>query len=169
MKKSIFAVVVAVLLFGFSNVDAMSKSELQAKLTQTYVINGVEFKVNESQKAQIERYIATNDISEKDADFIAARAKDAVKVIEAAGVKSLDELDSASKSQLVSLINSVSEKTSVKVSVADNGDVKVYNLDGTLFTTVTKNVVKQTNNNNIIVLSSLVSLLGIAFVAKKFF
>ena len=168
MKKGILFAIAVVLLCTFTNVNAMTESELKAKLTKTYVINGATFKANESQVAQIERYLAQNEISATDADIIASKIDEAVNVIKASGATSIDGLSRTSKDQLISIANDISNTTAVKLSIS-KGVLSVYNTDGSLFTKVEKNVVKQTNSNNIIVLSSLVSLIGIAFVSKKFF
>jgi hypothetical protein len=162
--KNILFIVVAVILFGFNNVSAMSESELESKLTKAYVINGTTFQVDSSQKIQIERYLKQNEISSSDADKIAAKVDEAVKVIEASNAKSISALDKNTKNKLISIANDVSNTTSVKISVSD-GAISVYNTDGTLFTKIEDSVVKQTNNNNIIIVTSLVSLVGIAFIA----
>jgi hypothetical protein len=168
MKKGILFVIAAVVLFGFSNVYAMSESELQEKLTKAYTINGATFQANGSQIAQIERYLKENEISEADADVISAKVDEMVKVIEDSGATSISALKTTDTDKLTTILNDISDKTSVKLSVS-NGTISVYNTDGTLFTKIEESVVKQTNNNNIIAISSLISLIGIAVVAKKFF
>ena len=58
--KKFMVILAAFLLFGFS-AKAMTESELEAKLTATYTINGATFKANASQVTLIQRYLAQND------------------------------------------------------------------------------------------------------------
>ena len=55
MKKIGMLAVAGILLFGFSaNVNAMTESELEAKLTATYTINGHEFSLKDTEKVLFE-------------------------------------------------------------------------------------------------------------------
>ena len=56
--KSLFLVgVLACLMLGVTNVNAMTKDELEAKLTKTYEINGVNVSADSSAKVEIEKKI----------------------------------------------------------------------------------------------------------------
>ena len=143
MKKirNIVCLFVAMLLVGTLNVNAMSKDELKAKLTKAYTINGTTFQATSDQKVEIERYLSQNNVSESDADYIASKIDEAVAIIERGDATSFEKLTKAEKNEIKALLTEVSNNTSVKVTAVKNG-VKVYNLDGTVFTVATASKVK---------------------------
>ena len=55
--KKLFLMVIGVVALVSTNVSAMSESELQAKLTKEYTINGASFKLDSSYVTQLERYL----------------------------------------------------------------------------------------------------------------
>ena len=168
MKKirNIVCLFVAMLLVGTLNVNAMSKDELKAKLTKAYTINGATFQATCDQKAQIKRYLSQNDVSESDADYIASKIDEAIAIIERGNANSFEKLTKAEKNEIKALLKEVSNNTSVKVTAVKNG-VKVYNLDGTVFTVATAYKVKYTDTYMIIALAGVVSIIGIAVIARK--
>ena len=168
MKKirNIVCLFVAMLLVGTLNVNAMSKDELKAKLTKAYTINGATFQATSDQKVEIERYLSQNNVSESDADYIASKIDEAVAIIERGDATSFEKLTKAEKNEIKALLTEVSNNTSVKVTAVKNG-VKVYNLDGTVFTVVTASKVKYTDTYMIITLAGVVSIIGIAVIARK--
>ncbi len=168
MKKirNIVCLFVAMLLVGTLNVNAMSKDELKAKLTKAYTINGATFQATSDQKVEIERYLSQNNVSESDADYIASKIDEAVAIIERGNANSFEKLTKAEKNEIKALLTEVSNNTSVKVTAVKNG-VKVYNLDGTVFTVVTASKVKYTDTYMIIALAGVVSIIGIAVIARK--
>ena len=168
MKKirNIVCLFVAMLLVGTLNVNAMSKDELKAKLTKAYTINGATFQATSDQKVEIERYLSQNDVSESDADYIASKIDEAIAIIERGNANSFEKLTKAEKNEIKALLTEVSNNTSVKVTAVKNG-VKVYNLDGTVFTVVTVPKVKYTDTYMIIALAGVVSIIGIFVIARK--
>lgn len=166
MKKIIYVLFAAVLLFGTTAVSALTKDELKEKLTAVYEVNGVKFRATESQRAEIERYIEKNNLSDTDATYIATKFDEAVAIIRKGNATSLDELTQDEKEQIIKLINDVADKTNVKLTIS-KGVVTVYNLDGTVFTKV-DNVVKYTDSSNILVtVASTITVVGIAAIALK--
>ena len=168
MKKirNIVCLFVAMLLVGTLNVNAMSKDELKAKLTKAYTINGATVQATSDQKVEIERYLSQNDVSESDADYIASKIDEAIAIIERGNANSFEKLTKAEKNEIKALLTEVSNNTSVKVTAVKNG-VKVYNLDGTVFTVVTVPKVKYTDTYMIIALAGVVSIIGIFVIARK--
>lgn len=172
--KSLFLVgVLACLMLGVTNVNAMTKDELEAKLTKTYEINGVSVSADSSAKVEIERYLQQNDVSEKDCDYIAEKFDEALAIIEKGNATTLDALTTSEKNQIKALITEVSQNTEVKVTVLKGGKIIVYNLDGSKFSEITKEDikyntdVKYTNNENIVLLAGAVSIIGIFIIARK--
>ena len=84
MKKFLF-LFVAVLLTTVS-VNAMSKDELKDKLTKSYTINGVTYKLNNGNANMVKSYLEQNEVSESDCDYIAAQVDKAVAIIKDAKV-----------------------------------------------------------------------------------
>lgn len=163
MKKIGMLAVAGILLFGFSaNVNAMTESELEAKLTATYTINGHEFSLKDTEKVLVEEYLAANEISEEDADYIAAKVDEAIQILEDANVSNIDALSNGNKNKLVALVSDISSNTAVKATVLSGGVLSIQNIDGTEFARVTKSAIRQTGNNNIVLITGGISLLGIA-------
>lgn len=165
MKKVLLVVIATVMLF-VSNVFAMSKSDLEEKLTKAYTINGVTFQASDSDITKIKRYIKQNDISESDADYISKKVDEAVKVIDESGVTSLNRLPKKYREELVDICNDVTKHTDIKVT-ASKKSITIYNIDGTKFDEFDSEVIKKTGYSNFVVVTSVVSLLGVAFITRK--
>ncbi len=167
MKKAFLTVLAAVLVLGATNVSAMSESELKAKLTKTYTINGVEYKADASVVKQISDYLDTFEVSADDADFIAQKVDEAVKVVEESGVKDVKKLSSTAKNTILDKVAEISANTSVKMNVAEDGTVVVYNPNtGAEWSRVT-DLIKYTDNSAILMVAGIVSVLGIAVATRK--
>lgn len=165
--KKLFLMVIGVVALVSTNVSAMSENELKAKLTKEYTINGATFKLDDSYVAQLERYLKENEISEKDADYIASKIDEAVKIVEAGNATSIKELTKSEKDKLKALAADVSEKTEVKITIAKGGVITVYNTDGTVFTKITDPIKYTNDNTGIIVASIAFIVLGGAILVKK--
>ena len=165
MKKSIILVLAAFMLF-ITGVSAMSESELEAKLTAAYTINGTTFQVNAAQKSQIHEYLAKNDISESDCDYIASQVDEAIKVIDDSNVTSLKDLSQSYRNKLSTIASNISKNTAVKVTLSSNGTLTVYNTDGTVFTTIST-VIKNTSELGILYIAGAISILGALYFANK--
>jgi len=165
--KKLFLMVIGVVALLSTNVSAMSESELQAKLTKEYIINGATFKLDDSYVAQLERYLKENEISESDANYIASKIDEAVKVVESGKATTIKELTKSEKDKLKALAADISEKTDVKVTIAKGAVVTVYNTDGTVFTKVS-DPIKYTNDNTAIIVASVaLAVIGGAVLVKK--
>ena len=167
--KKLFLMVIGVVALLSTNVNAMTEKELQEKLTKEYTINGVSFKLDSSNVAQVERYLNENEVSAKDADYISSKIDEAVKIIEAGNAKDIKSLSKTETDKLKNIASEISSNTDVKVTVAKGGEVTVYNTDGTVFTKVSEPI-KYTNDNNalIISLSTVALLVGGVVLVKKF-
>ena len=167
MKKVIFTVLVAGLLLSATNVSAMSKEQFEDKLTKSYEVNGGVMSANESQKLQIERYLAKNNISESDLDVIAKKFDEALAIVRKGNATSLDTLTKSERNQIIALINQISKETDVKITIS-NGVMTIYNLDGTVFTEISDTVVKYTNDTTYFaVVGGIISFIGIVAIALK--
>jgi len=165
--KKLFLMVIGVVALVSTNVSAMSESELKAKLTKEYIINGETFKLDNSYVTQLERYLKENEISESDANYIASKIDEAVKVVESGKATTIKELTKSEKDKLKALAADVSDKTEVKVTIEKGAVVTVYNTDGTVFTKVS-DPIKYTNDNTAIIVASVaLAVIGGAVLVKK--
>lgn len=171
MKKISYVLLIIVTFFTVINVNAMTESELKTKLTKTYIINGEEIKVSDSQRTEIERYLDKYEISSSDADYISGKVDEAIAIAQKAKATNFTDLTSSEVSQIIALVSDISKNTSVKASLTNDGKLTIYEEDGkTPFTIITDkdNGIKNTNNNYfIIIIAGAISLLGIVVITKK--
>ena len=169
MKKVLF-LFVAVLLTTVS-VNAMSKDELKDKLTKSYTINGVTYKLEAGNANMVKTYLEQNEVSEADCDYIASQVDKAIEIVKNANVTDLSKLSTSSKNELKALVNNVGANTKVPVSIK-NGKLFVgyVNEPEKAFFNDKVNVktdVKYTNGNLVITIASVVAVIGIATSAVK--
>lgn len=163
MKKCGMILLAALVMFGFSvSADAMTEDELEAKLTATYDINGNEISLRDTEKVLVEQYLAKNEISESDASYIASKVDEAIAILRNANVTNLNDLSSADKNKLVALVSDISDNTAIKATVLSGGVLSIQNIDGTEFARVTKEAIRQTGASNILVITGIISLAGLA-------
>lgn len=120
--KALFIFVAA--LFVTTNVNAMSKAELEAKLTKVYTINGVEFKLTAGNINKVKTYLEQNEISDADCTYIAEQVDKVIAIIDESNVTSLDKLPKSSKNEIIELVNKVGANTEVPVRF-ENGKLFV--------------------------------------------
>lgn len=171
MKKTIFAVLAAVALFGFTNVDAMTESELKAKLTKEYVIDGEKIQMSASQVAELDRYLKEYEISSKDADYISKKIDEALKIAQDGKAKSFTELTKEEKQKMVAIVSDITKQTSVKATLTEGGKLTIFEENGkTPFTVITDkdNGIQNTDSNNtILAIAGIISVVGVAVIVKK--
>ena len=168
--KKLLVILVA-LFVGLVSVNAMTESELEAKLTKRYTVNGLIWEATDSQKVLIKRYLDQYDVSSADADYIASKLDAAITVIKNSGVKELKKLSKADKDKIIAYVADVSANTSVKAAIV-KGYLEVY-VPGTneIFAKEEINPkngdVVQTSSSLTIAIAGVVSVLGIAVAVKK--
>ena len=167
--RKIFTILLVFTLF-LTGASAMSESDLLAKLTASYDINGFTFQLSGGDKALAKRYLDENEVSSKDADYIAGKIDEAISLMRKSGVKDFSDfskLPSSLKSSLKKLVQDVASNTSVKATVT-KGKVVIYNADGTVFAEMSKLVKNTGSEFEIIPLVALfVSVVGIVLVYKN--
>ena len=165
MRKLLTVVMATALFAGIANVNAMTESELQSKLTSTYTINGNKVSLTSSEKALVERYLKAEDISSTDADYIASKIDEAINILKNSGedVSNFKKLSASTKDKLKALVSDVSANTSVKATVV-GGEVRIYDSNGKLFAEISS-LVKQTGASyTVAVIASIITILGAALV-----
>lgn len=170
MKKIMMTLFTIVLLFVCSaNVSAMSESDLYAKLTATYNINGYNFTISAGDKVLAKKYLDAYEVSSKDADYIAGKIDEAVSAMRNSGVNDFSDFSKLPKSlkdTLRKLVEDIAANTSVKATVK-KGKVVIFNPDGTVFAEITKTVKNTGMNMSIIVSLALVVVIAGAIILIK--
>ena len=152
MKKllSIAIVFVMVAVLATTAVNAATSSTLANDL---YTI-GSKYGMTSADKVKIERYLADNAVTDEQANQVLAKANEAAKIMDEAGVTNYKDLTADKKNEFKS------------------GNVEVYK-DGKLIETlgVSNNgkLVYTGNNTNVILVVSSVAVVALAagFVARK--
>ena len=165
MKKILY-VLVAVFSLGILNVNAITKEELQDKITKSYTINGEIWQVEEKDYVLIERYFNQNEISENDLEYISKKIDEVVLYLEQGNAKNPSEVTEEEIDYLIQVVNDVSSKTAIKATI-ENGRIVIYNPDGTKFAELT-DLVKETGRNDFyLILSSVMFVSGVLVLARK--
>lgn len=170
--KKMFVVLVAVVLMGVTNVDAMTIENLKAKLTASYPMSHMTVKASPSQANLIDRYFRECTVTEAQADIIAEEFDKALQVIREANVSSYKQLSRASRQKLINIANEITSRTGIKIVLRMNGEFEIYKPNGELFYSgkmTDDDIIKQTGSNDIVLLSGGISLLGVLYYfASKF-
>ena len=168
--KKIIIMIAFVLCLGIVNVKAATESELLAKLSAGYVVDGETVKATDYQISEAKRYLDKYEVSEEDCDFIIAKIDEIYELAKADKAKSFTELSDASKTKAVAIVAEIKEKTSVNATLTKDGVLTIYESDGTTVFAqiIDKDITKQTGSNNVIFIAlGIVSVFGIAYVAKR--
>ena len=89
-------------------------------------------------------------------------------ILRNANVTNVNDLSSADKNKLVALVSDISENTAIKATVLSGGVLSIQNIDGTEFARVTKEAIRQTGNNNVLLITGVISLAGLAIAVGMF-
>lgn len=170
MKKVVIFLVA--LCVGLTGVKAMSESELKEKLTDSYTINGIEFKANDQEKVLIERYLDTYEVSSEDADFIYNKLLEAKDILASSGKTKFHDLSKEDKNKIIALVSDVATKTSVDAAIV-KGELIVYvpgsdKSEKFYATPVDRDTpIAQTSRSTYMVSFGFVSMFGIAVALRK--
>ena len=78
MKKALYVLALSIFLLVGTNVSAMTKQDLKAKLTDTYTVGGKQVSAPANIVTEIERYLNKYDLSSKDCDYISKKFDEAL-------------------------------------------------------------------------------------------
>lgn len=168
MKKLLTISILAVMLvlMTLTGVHAATKDNL----AETLYNMGAKYGMTKADKVKIERYLADNEVTDSQADAIVAKAKEAVKVMEDAGVTDYTKLSADKKAELKTIANQAASIVDVTL-VFKASSVEIYK-NGKLIETVSNNSGKLAytgNNNTVLVVSSIavIALASVAVARKK--
>lgn len=139
-----------------------------SELAETLYNKGAKYGMTSADKVKIERYLADNAVTDEQANKIVAKADEAVKVMEDAGVTSYKDLTAEKKEELKTIANGAASIAGLTLKFGVSS-VEIYK-DGKLVETVTANNGKLAytgSNTGIVVVSSLAIIALVAVVAKK--
>ena len=163
MKKLLTISILAVMLvlMTITGVNATTNDNLADTL---YNI-GSKYGMTKSDKVKIERYLADNPVTESKANAIVAKANEAAKIMDEAGVTDFSKLSEDKKAEIKSIANQAASIVGVTLTYK-SGSVEIYK-DGKLIETVTNNNGKlaYTGNNNMVLVVSSIAVIALASVA----
>ena len=170
MKK--LAVFFVALFVGMISVNAISSSDLEAKLSKKYVINGSRFEATDAQKNVIRSYVKQYKLSDEDAEYISKKIDVVMDILKASGKKSFYNLSSADKKKIIDIVADVTANTSVKLAIAKKylviykpGTNEVFHKEP-IYPRENGDI-EQTNRSLSIAVAGLISLAGLAVAVKK--
>ncbi|MCI8273214.1 MAG: hypothetical protein HFJ55_03925 [Clostridia bacterium] len=171
MKKAltISLLVVMLVVASATLVNAATSVSLGNDL---YTI-GAKYGMTSADKVKVDRYLATNPITDAQADAVLAKANEAVAVMEKAGVTNFKDLTEAQKAEVKSIATAAASIIDVKL-VFNSNSVKIYDNNGKLIETVSNNDGKLAytgNNMNVVLVISVIAIIALAItiVAKRTF
>ncbi len=162
MKKymGLFLVaLVAFVCFGFTKASAMTESELRAKMTAVYTFeNGKTWTLKQKYVNELDRYLATYEVSAKDADYISGKIDEYV-----AKRQNGEKMD---KKAAEDIVDAISNNTNVH-AVIRNGQLVILDENGDDFTVVSDPFKKTGSDEMIYIISGVVVAFGILAIATK--
>ena len=168
--KKIFLILASIVLLGTINVKAMTESDLKTKLQNGFEIKGEVIKPTAYQLNEINRYLDKYEVSSDHLTYISNKIDEIYNIAKEAGAKSFTDLPSDKVGDIVKIVALISENTSVKASLTNNGVLTIYESDGkTPFTVIEdKDIAKKTGTNNtLFVIASFSAVFGTCYIAKR--
>ena len=163
MKKllTISILAIALVLMAVTGVNATTNDNL----AETLYNIGAKYGMTKADKVKIERYLADYPVTESEANAIVAKANEAAKVMDEAGVTDFSKLPKDKKAEIKSIANQAASIVGVTLTYK-SGSVEIYK-NGKLIETVTNNNGKlaYTGNNNMVLVVSSIAVIALASVA----
>lgn len=163
MKKllTISILAIALVLMAVTGVNATTNDNL----AETLYNIGAKYGMTKADKIKIERYLADYPVTESEANAIVAKANEAAKVMDNAGVTDFNKLSKEQKAEIKTIANQAASIVGVTLTYK-SGSVEIYK-NGKLIETVTNNNGKlaYTGNNNMVLVVSSIAVIALASVA----
>ena len=163
MKKllTISILAIALVLMAVTGVNATTNDNL----AETLYNIGAKYGMTKADKVKIERYLADYPVTESEANAIVAKANEAAKVMDEAGVTDFSKLPKDKKAEIKTIANQAASIVGVTLTYK-SGSVEIYK-NGKLIETVTNNNGKlaYTGNNNMVLVVSSIAVIALASVA----
>lgn len=163
MKKllTISILAIALVLMAVTGVNATTNDNL----AETLYNIGAKYGMTKADKVKIERYLADYPVTESEANAIVAKANEAAKVMDNAGVTDFNKLSKEQKAEIKTIANQAASIVDVTLTYKSDS-VEIYK-NGKLIETVTNNNGKlaYTGNNNMVLVVSSIAVIALASVA----
>ena len=163
MKKllTISILAIALVLMAVTGGNATTNDNL----AETLYNIGAKYGMTKADKVKIERYLADYPVTESEANAIVAKANEAAKVMDNAGVTDFNKLSKEQKAEIKTIANQAASIVDVTLTYK-SGSVEIYK-NGKLIETVTNNNGKlaYTGNNNMVLVVSSIAVIALASVA----
>jgi len=166
---TLFLMIVMLLQVAVSAVTASS-------LVDDLYALGEKYGVNEEDKVKANRYLKDNPITDEQAQAIYAKAQEAVKLLDEAGVTDGSKLDTQLTKEQRDQLEKIAKEAADIIGVTlvyKNGTVEVYKAGKKIdvYTFGTKTAAYTGNNITLVVASSVavIALVAVAFVVRKKF
>ena len=167
MKKiiTIATIFILVAMLATTMVNAATKDSL---VNDLYALTS-KYGVTEADKIKAERFLSDNSITDEQANQIYAKAKEAIKVLEEAGVTDVKKLDTQLTKEQKLKFQSLSQEAASIAGVTltyKNGVVEVYKNGKKIeaFTFTNGKLAYTGNNINIVLVVSSVAVIALATV-----
>ena len=169
--KKILTTVVLIVMLTIALATAVNAATTQTLAEELYA-KGQKYGLTEADKVKIERYLADNPVTDEEANQIIAKANEAVKIMEDAGVTNAAKLPKEKREELKTIAISAAKTIDVKL-VFKPGVVDIYNAEGKLIETakfINNGKLAYTGNTvNIVLVVSVIAIIALAItvVAKR--
>jgi hypothetical protein len=162
MKKIISMIVLFVMLAMV--VTTVANAATNSSLADDLYSVGSKYGMTSADKLKIERYLADNPVTNDQANTVLAKAQEAAKVMDDAGVKDIKSLSDEQKSKIQTLANDAASTVGLTLSFK-SGAVEIYK-DGKLLDTVTSTNGKLVyTGNSINVVAIVISAVAVVALA----
>lgn len=172
MKKLLVALV-AVIFAGVVNVNAITKDDLIAKLSKNYSVGEKSVKIDESIITQIRQYIndEENNVTEAELNVMSEQFDIVLNYFIANPSELKEDLSQAAKDEILKAKDVLEKDARIAIEITDNGAVTATNTETNKVVVKAEDndiTIRDTGSNYVLVaIASLISVGGIAFVAKK--
>ena len=177
MKKItlvLMSVILTTIMLG-TVVNAATEEELKDYLFKKHIIAGNEVYLVENQKVEVERYLATHDVTEEQADKVIEQAEKAKALLEKNGVSDYTKLSKENKKTLLSIGQEAASVLGLTMTYnSSEKTIEIYEGTTQLDSIPNhRNILVQTGSDNtglfVIVAIALVAIIAIAgtIIVKK--
>ena len=172
MKKIIQILLVVTLSLTFVlPASAKTNSKLLAYAKETHLIGNKLYTLSSSDLVKVERFLATNDISDRDADIIISKANSIKMILNSENVSDITKLRKAKKDEIFTLAKEAASTIGITLTYDNSDKVIVLYKDGVKIEALSLNpYLKQTGKSNNLILGLSLTLIlstGLIFIGKR--
>lgn len=169
MKKFAHIVLIVVLAFMFViNVEAKSSNALLNYAKQTHMIAGEGVRLSAGDIAKVERFLKSNELSDKEQNQIIAKCNSIVAIMDEEGISDVTKLPKDVKSQVFGIAKEAASIAGVTLTYdSTNKEIVAYKGNKKLDVFSLNPYLKQTGNNYAVVIGSTIAFIVLVVVIRK--